>query len=265
VAAAIRAVSEPRTFTVDSLLVRVFASDADLATAAAVEASETIRAAVRAAGRATVMFASGDSQLPFLEGLAQQPDVPWSSVVAFHMDEYLGMPSSHPASFRRYMHQRVVAPLRPAEFHDLDGDARDPEAEADRYAGLLREHPLDLCCLGMGENGHLAFNDPEVADFHDPLDVKVVELDDRSRRQQVGEGHFPSLAAVSRRAITVTIPALLRARHVLAIVPEVRKAQPVRDALDGPVAEACPASILRRHAHAILLLDEPSASLLAPR
>lgn len=254
-----------REFVVGELRVRVFERDVDLARAAAIEAAVSIRGAIDARGVAHVMFASGNSQLAFLGMLADEHRIDWSLVIGFHMDEYLGLPADHSASFRRYMREHVVDALHLREFHGVGGDAADPQAEADRYATLLRAHPLDLCCLGVGENGHLAFNDPEVADFDDPSDVKVVELDDRCRMQQAGEGHFPTIDAVPRRAITVTIPALLRAGTVLAIVPERRKAEPVLRALEAPVSTTCPASILRRHPHASLFLDEESASLLAPR
>jgi glucosamine-6-phosphate deaminase len=148
------------------------------------------------------------------------------------------------------------------QFHYLAGDTDDPAAEAQRYEALLRSHPLDLCCCGIGENGHLAFNDPPVAHFTDPADVKVVRLEDASRRQQVGEGHFATIDDVPTHAITVTIPALLRARRVLAIVPEARKAPAVHAALEGPITTACPASILREHADATLYLDRDSAGSL---
>jgi len=178
------------------------------------------------------------------------------------MDEYVGMDDQHPASFARYMRERVVDVVHPSAFHYVDG-MNDVAAECTRYAELLRTHPLDLCCLGIGENGHLAFNDPPVANFDDPEDVKEVELDDACRRQQVGEGHFNGLDDVPRTAITVTIPALLRAARVLAIVPEARKADAVRRALEEPVATSCPASVLRRAPHATLYLDEASAAIIS--
>jgi glucosamine-6-phosphate deaminase len=212
-----------------------------------------------------VMFASGNSQVAFLDQLLSRADVQWPAVVGFHMDEYVGIPVDHPASFRRYMHEHIAARVPVRGFHALQGDVSDPAAEAQRYAALLAEHRLDLCCLGIGENGHLAFNDPPVADFDDPLDVKVVDLDVACREQQVGEGHFATFADVPTRAITVTIPALLRAGRVLAIVPEARKARPVAAALEGPVSTACPASALRTAAHANLYLDRESASLLSRR
>jgi glucosamine-6-phosphate deaminase len=206
------------------------------------------------------MFATGNSQLAFLDALVREPGVEWGSVVGFHMDEYVGIPADHPASFRRYLRERLVERVPIGAFHFIDGDAPDPGAECHVYAELLRAHPLDLCCLGIGENGHLAFNDPPVADFDDPLDVKIVDLDDACRRQQVGEGHFPDVDAVPLRAVTVTIPALLHAGTVLAIVPEARKRTAVRRALEEPVSTACPASILRSQPHAVLHLDADSAS-----
>jgi glucosamine-6-phosphate deaminase len=167
----------------------------------------------------------------------------------------------HPAGFRRWIRERIVDRAHPGEAYLLDGLA-DPVTECARYAALLRAHPLDLCCLGIGENGHLAFNDPP-ADFADPLDVKVVELDRACRSQQVGEGHFADIDAVPTHALTVTVPALLRAREVIAVVPERRKAEPVRAALLGPVAPSCPASALRTSGNATVHLDRGSASGLA--
>ncbi|MDQ1385265.1 MAG: glucosamine-6-phosphate deaminase [Actinomycetota bacterium] len=234
----------------------------EMARDAAVEAADAIRAAIVDRGEANVMLATGNSQLAFLVELVQMPDVEWERVRAFHMDEYVGLSASHSASFRRYMRERVAAHLPVMEFHYIEGDAPDPEAEAARYAALLRENPLDLTCAGIGENGHLAFNDPPVADFDDPLDVKVVALDEASRRQQVDEGHFATLDEVPTHAVTVTIPALLLAERVLVIVPELRKARAVREALYGPISTACPASILRRQENAILFLDLESSTLL---
>jgi glucosamine-6-phosphate deaminase len=165
------------------------------------------------------------------------------------------------------MRERVGTRVPLSEFHYIEGDRAGAEAEAEarRYEALLQRYPLDLCCCGIGENGHLAFNDPPVANFDDPRLVKVVPLDDASRRQQVGEGHFVNIDAVPTHAITVTIPALLAATRVLAIVPEVRKADAVQRALRGGISTACPASILRRQSHATLYLDNASASALTTR
>lgn len=229
-----------------------------LARAAAAFAAATISDAVAARGVAHVMFASGNSQLEFLDELTSGR-VEWDRVIGFHMDEYIGIGTEHPASFARYMREHIVGPVHPLAFHLIDGLA-DPAAECARYAARLHEHPLDLCVLGIGENGHLAFNDPPVADFADPLDVKVVELDRACRMQQVGEGHFPALDAVPSNAITVTIPALLRARVVMVIAPDARKAAPVAAALEGPISTVCPASILQRTGHAHVFLEPESAS-----
>jgi glucosamine-6-phosphate deaminase len=249
-------------FTVGELQVFVLESASELAALAASHAAQAIRSAVHERAVAYVMFASGNSQLAFLDALGSRGDVEWDRVVGFHMDEYTGMSAEHPAGLARYMRERIVDQMHPADFHFIDGRAADPEREAARYAALLHDHRLDVCCLGIGENGHLAFNDPAVADFDDPLDVKVVELDDACRGQQVGEGHFAAVADVPTRAITVTIPALLRARRVLAIVPEARKADAVRRALEEPIRPGCPASVLRRAAHAALFLDHESSNAL---
>src|SRR5436305_14732920 len=177
------------------------------------------------------------------------------------MDEYLGIDANHKASFRRYMRERVEQRVKPRQFHYLKGDALLPLDECARYAGLLEAQPVDLCCLGIGENGHVAFNDPPVADFLDPLTVKLVKLDEPCRRQQVGEGAFPNLEAAPQYAYSLTIPALCAAKKMPCIVPERRKAQAITATLHGAINALCPASILRRQAHATLFLYAHSASL----
>ena len=250
----------PRRF--DGATAYVHSALASMARAAADEAAAVLREAVAQRGEAHAMFATGNSQLEFVRVLVEETaDVPWAETVVFHMDEYVGVGPDHPAGFQRWIRERIVIPTRPKAAHYLEGRA-DPAAECSRYAALLAALPLDLCCLGIGENAHLAFNDPPVADFNDPLDVKVVELDAACRRQQVNEGHFPDLDSVPTHAVTVTIPALLRAGRVLAVVPELRKAVPVRDALTGPVGTTCPASALRTIGHASIHLEPESARLL---
>jgi glucosamine-6-phosphate deaminase len=250
------------TRTFDGATVEVHADTDAMARAAADEALSVMQAAVAARGVAHVMFATGNSQLAFVRTLVEATaGVPWADTVVFHMDEYIGVAPDHPAGFQHWIRQRIVEPAHPKAAFYVEG-LGDAAAECSRYAGLLQSHPLDLCCLGIGENGHLAFNDPPVADFADPLDVKVVELDAACRRQQVNEGHFAGLDAVPSNAITVTIPALLRAGRVLAIVPEARKAEPVRDALTGPIATSCPASALRTISRATIHLESESARLL---
>jgi len=245
--------------------VSIFPTTAAMARAAADTAAGILSDAVAERGIAHAMFATGNSQFAFIDALVNHTDgVPWAEMVIFHMDEYVGLGADHPASFRRWIHQRIEEPAHPRAAHYLDGLAP-PADECRRYAGLLEEYPLDLCCLGIGENGHLAFNDPPVADFADEHRVKVVELDEGCRRQQVDEGHFPTDDDVPRLAMTVTIPALLAATRVLAIVPERRKAAAVQAALEGPVGTSCPASILQRTPHASVFLDADSAELLAAR
>lgn len=251
-----------RSFTVDQLRVEVFASHDSLSEFVAHHVRSLLTGALSRQGSAAAILATGNSQIRFLQRLVELGGIDWSRVTLFHMDEYLGLPADHPAGFRRYMKDRVASLVRPRAFHYLAGDADLPLVECDRYGALLRSQPIDLCCLGVGENGHLAFNDPPVARFDDREAVKLVKLDLACKTQQVNEGHFPSLEAVPPYAITLTIPALMSAREVVCLAPEKRKAIPVKNALQGPVSTVCPASILRRQPHARLLLDVDSASLL---
>lgn len=251
-----------RTFPVDQLQVEVFATYDDLSEAVAHRVRNLLAETLVRQGSAAAILATGNSQIRFLKRLVELGGVDWSRVTLFHMDEYLGVPADHPACFRRYMKDRVESLVHPRVFHYLGGDADLPEVEIARYTALLRAQPIDLCCLGIGENGHLAFNDPPVARFDDTAYVKLVKLDDACKLQQVKEGHFPTMEAVPPYALTLTIPALMTARNVICLAPEKRKAQPVRNALRGPVATTCPASFLRRQPHATLLLDTDSAALL---
>jgi glucosamine-6-phosphate deaminase len=248
------------TRQIDQLPVSVYASHEALGVAAADEAAEIIRAAVAARGVANIIVATGNSQLTFLTALRALPGVPWEAVNVFHMDEYVNLPPGHPASFPAFLRRHLLDYVKVKEFFPVPGVAGDTEAACRQYEALLRAHPADLCACGIGENGHLAFNDPPYADFDDPVWVKPVTLDERSRRQQVGEGHFHSLDEAPTHAITLTIPALLSARRVLCIVPEARKADAVTQSLRGPITEDCPGSILRLTPHAHLFLDKESAS-----
>ncbi len=251
-----------RSFQADRLPVHVFAGQDELARFLTVTVRDILNEAIARQGSAAAILATGNSQIRFLRLLAESGGVDWSKVTLFHMDEYLGIPADHPACFRHYLKQRVESLVRPRVFHYVAGDADLPLDECARYTALLRAQPIDLCCMGVGENGHIAFNDPPVARFDDPHWVKLVKLDDACKMQQVKEGHFPSLEAVPPYAYTLTIPALLSARRVLCLAPELRKAVPVRNLVQGPVATSCPASVLRTAAHATLLLDLDSASLL---
>ena len=257
--------SIPKTFLAAHLQVRVFPSQAELSTDVAQIVRDHFAATIARQGAAAAIMATGNSQIQFLEKLVALGGVDWSRVTLFHMDEYLGIRDDHPASFRRYMRERVESRAKPGKFHYLAGDVDLPLDECVRYAALLKAQPIDLCCLGVGENGHLAFNDPPVARFDDPHFVKLVKLDDACKWQQVNEGHFPTLDAVPTYAFTLTIPALLSARKVICIAPEKRKSKPVKAMLEGPITTDCPASILRQQAHATLFLDMDSASLLTSR
>jgi glucosamine-6-phosphate deaminase len=194
--------------------------------------------------------------------LARMPDIDWSNVEVFHMDEYVGLPSTHPASFRRWLKTYLTNLVNSRCVYYLDGDAPNVGQECQRYSDLIHSSSLDICFLGFGENGHIGFNDPHVADFSDPLAVKLVDLDEACRRQQVGEGHFSNLESVPREALTMTCPTLMSARHLVCCVPERRKAQAVQNALEGPLTPECPASLVRTHQHTTIFLDAESASLL---
>lgn len=251
-----------RSFNADALNVRVFSSLDDLATDAALEVNNHLRTTLAAKGSAAAILATGNSQIQFLRKLVALEGVDWSKITLFHMDEYLGIDPNHKASFRRYLREKVQTLVQPKAFHFMEGDTDLPLEECARYESLLEAQPIDLCCLGVGENGHLAFNDPPVARFEDKHRIKLVKLDDACKMQQVKEGHFPSLDAVPPYAFTLTIPALCSARKMICIAPEKRKAEPIRNALQGPISTACPASFLRKQKHCTLLLDHDSASLL---
>jgi glucosamine-6-phosphate deaminase len=252
----------PKTLRIDSLPVRIYETQADLARDVARIAHEYLSEVLARKGSAAAILATGNSQIKFLEQLIAIGGIDWSHITLFHMDEYLGIDANHAASFCRYMRERVEQRVKPKVFHYIAGDAALPLDECSRYRRLLEAQPIDLCCLGIGENGHLAFNDPPVADFGDPHKVKLIQLDRPCREQQVNEGHFPNIEAVPQYAFTLTIPMLCSAEKMLCIAPEKRKAKAVFDALRKPISTACPASILRKQRHATLFLDSDSASLL---
>jgi len=243
--------------------VRVFIHDhaEEAARAAAARAAAELRAALARKGRATFMAATGTSQIEFLQGLTNEPDIDWSKTTMYHLDEYVGLPESDSAALRRYLRERLIDRVRPGTVHLIHGDTKDPEAECERLGDLLKQDRIDIACVGIGENGHLAFNDPP-ADFATDDALMVVELAEEARAQQVHEGWFGSLADVPRLAITVTVKQIMSSAYIVCTVPGARKAQAVRCALEGPVSQSCPASILRTHAHADVFLDSGSAALL---
>jgi glucosamine-6-phosphate deaminase len=243
--------------------VEIFPTQDDMGRAAAIHAAQLIAAAIRDRSRARVIIGTGNSQDRMIHHLTRQPEIDWHRVEAFHMDEYIGMPEAHPASFRRWLKTHVAEVAGAGHFHYLAGDATDLDAEMSRYASELSAAPIDICFIGFGENGHIAFNDPHEADFNDPKPLKRVQMDEQCRMQQVGEGHFPSLDAAPREALTLTCPTLMAARNIIACVPEKRKAHAVKDALEGPLSTNCPASIVLTHPSATIYLDRESASLLS--
>ena len=245
----------------DRLEIRIYPDKTQAAADGAALAAAALAETLARDGRAAIVLASAVSQDPFLAALRRQP-IDWPSVTSFHLDEYAGMPATHPASFRRFQHDRLIDRVPIAQFHELRGDAPDLAAECRRYAELLRDAQPCLVALGIGENGHLAFIDPPVCDFHDPADVRPVELDDVCRMQQVHDGAFPRLEDVPRHALSLTVPFFLRVPRALVFVSGMHKSAAVKAALDGPIAEACPASALRRHPAATLFLDPGAAALL---
>jgi glucosamine-6-phosphate deaminase len=245
----------------EQMEVGIWESNAAMGKAAASDLARILRRAIVELGEAALIVATGNSQLTFMEALRGEPGIAWDCVTIFHMDEYLGMPEEHPASFRRFIREKLAGPVGAHRFYGIAGDADDIGVEMERYRRLLEEHRPVACVLGIGENGHLAFNDPP-ANFASTRVMRVVTLAESARRQQVGEGHFATLADVPTQALTLTIPALLAPPHVLGVVPEARKAEAVRRALEGPVTPDCPASILRTHSNVRLYLDRGSASRL---
>jgi len=241
--------------------IRVFDTKRELGLAAAERAAAAIGEAIARAGEARVIAATGASQFEFLDALTGKADIDWGRVEMFHLDEYVGVSDSHPASFRRYLRERIVERVHPRSFQFLAGDAANPAAECRRVGALLARSPIDVAFVGIGENGHLAFNDPP-ADFATEEPYLVVELDEACRRQQLGEGWFASLADVPRRAISMSIRQLLKAREILCIVPDARKAKAVSECLEGAVSPLHPSSILKTHQSTTVYLDRDSAALL---
>lgn len=242
--------------------VEIYSSGEAAGKAAAEKAAHLIRAAISDYGKARVVAATGNSQIPLVEALIKQ-DIDWSSVELFHMDEYAGMSGDHPSSFQYWIRTRIEEQVHPWKTHYLRGDAPDLGAEMRRYEQLLNAAPPHLAFVGFGENGHIAFNDPPVANFQDPETVKMITLDEACRRQQAGEGHFKDVASVPLHALTITCTGLFRTKAWVCSVPDLRKAEAVKNALEGPIAESCPASLVRRHPNSYVFLDSESASLLS--
>lgn len=242
--------------------IHVFTSKEALGDAAARQAAKAINRAVAERGRARILAATGASQFEFLAALTARPDIDWARVEMFHLDEYVGLRADHPASFRRYLLERLIRPTGLQHYHLLEAD-REPAEVCRRVGAAIKEAPIDCAFVGIGENGHLAFNDPP-ADFDTPEPYIIVQLDEACRRQQVGEGWFKGLAEVPERAISISIRQILAAREIICVVPDARKAEAVRQCLAGPVSRMAPASILQTHPNTTVYLDTASAALLPP-
>jgi glucosamine-6-phosphate deaminase len=242
--------------------IRVCKDKAEVGRKAGAQAAGVIRRAIGERGTARILVATGESQFEFLDALTRAPDLAWPRVEMFHLDEYIGLPADHPASFRRYLLERLIRKTGIVRYHLLDGE-KAPEQTCERVGRALAASPVDAAFVGIGENGHVAFNDPP-ADFETEVPYLIVRLDEACRRQQVGEGWFRTLAEVPERAISISVRQLMKARVIISIVPEARKAEAVRRCLEGPVSPQAPASILRTHPDATLYLDTASASLLKP-
>ena len=255
--------NHPNEARIEDLLVSVYDSNEAMGQAAAEEAAAIIQEAISKNGICNIIIATGNSQLTFLAALRQLSGIDWSKVNIFHLDEYVGISPDHLASFQYYLHRNFVDHVNPKAFYPLRGQAEDVAQECKNYEKLLREHPADLCAIGIGENGHLAFNDPPDARFDDPAWVNVVKLAEASRHQQVGEGYFETVDDVPTHALSLSIPAMLAAKRILVMVPEARKADAVYRTLNDPITEDCPGTLLRQVSHAHLYLDPDSAARVA--
>jgi glucosamine-6-phosphate deaminase len=242
------------------VLIKVFEEKKDLGRAAAEQAAASIRNAIRDSGRARIIAATGASQFDFLEVLTKAEDIDWRRVEMFHLDEYIGLPMSHPASFRRYLRERLIQKTGIANYHLLDGET-DPSAAIRSANEAIAAAPIDIAFVGIGENGHLAFNDPP-ADFETEEPYLIVNLDQACRLQQVGEGWFANISETPKQAISMSIRQILKAKEILAVVPDSRKAKAVKACLEGEISPMAPASILRRHENTTVYLDKNSAAWL---
>jgi glucosamine-6-phosphate deaminase len=243
------------------VVVKVFADKTSLGQAAAAQAADAIRRAIAEHASARIVVATGTSQIDFLEALTKADAIDWQRVELFHLDEYIGLPISHPASFRKYLLERLILKAGITHYHFLDGDGRDAGQVAQRIGAELNSAAIDIAFVGIGENGHLAFNDPP-ADFETEQPYLIVDLDEDCRRQQVGEGWFGDLSQVPRQAISMSVRQILKAKEIVAVVPEERKASAVKACLEGAITALRPASILRTHRNTTVYLDRGSASLL---
>ncbi|MFO7916828.1 MAG: glucosamine-6-phosphate deaminase [Anaerolineae bacterium] len=250
---------DPQVFEVDKLKVKVYPTREAMGVAAAEAVAHRVKEILARQERTRIVFAAAVSQNEFLAHLCQAEGIDWDRIEAFHMDEYVGLSDDAPQRFGNFLREHLFDRVQPGRVEYIDGTAPDLEAECERYAALLTKRPVDITCAGIGENGHMAFNDPHVADFEDPRTVKVVELDRTCRMQQVHDGAFATLDDVPTHALTLTMPALMRAHRIYCVVPGPTKREAARRTIKGPISTACPATAMRRHDHAVLYLDAEAA------
>ena len=242
--------------------IRITQDPFELGKAAGASAAQLIREAIEEKGSANIILATGASQFETLHQLISEENIDWGKVVMFHLDEYIGLPISHPASFRKYLQERFLSKVSPLKAAWLINGETDPESECDRVGNIISKHPIDVALVGIGENGHLAFNDPP-ADFETKQPYIIVELDQACRKQQMGEGWFKSIEEVPRKAISMSIKQILKSRYIISSVPDRRKAMAVKNTLEQPVSNLYPASILQLHVNCVCYLDKSSAALLS--
>ena len=251
-----------KSFQKDLLQIKIYPSREEMGQSAANDVAEAICIVLKQKDNVNIVFGAAPSQNEFLESLCCQKNVDWQRVNAFHMDEYVGLSDDAPQRFSNFLKERIFGKLPFRSVNYTNGN-NDPEKECERYARLLRQHPLDIVCLGIGENGHIAFNDPHVADFDDPFLVKMVEMDETCRMQQVNDGCFAAVEEVPTHAITLTIPTLMSGTQLFCVVPAQSKAWAVYHTINDAVSETIPATCLRKHENAVLYIDADSSSLLS--
>ncbi|SFB82417.1 glucosamine-6-phosphate deaminase [Parapedobacter composti] len=249
-----------KTGKVDLLTIQQYDSRAAMGSAAASAVVRELQSLQQKQETVNIVFAAAPSQNEFLEALVHTPGIDWTRINAFHMDEYIGLPDDAPQRFGNFLKERIFGKLPFRSVNYLNGNAADVRQECERYTQLLRQHPVDIVCMGIGENCHIAFNDPHVADFNDPAWVKVVDLDEACRQQQVNDGCFPMIRSVPTHALTLTIPALMAATFIFCVVPGANKATAVRHTLTAAVHAMYPSTVLRTHGNAVLFVDGDSAS-----
>ena len=247
---------------IDNLEVKIFETRQEMGEAAALAVADKIRELQDTKEFVNIIFASAPSQNEFLATLKNEPGIQWEKINAFHMDEYVGIAADAPQNFGYFLKVRLFDHVNPRSVSYLNGNAADLNAECERYADLLKQYPIDIVCMGIGENGHLAFNDPHVAFFDDPLIVKQVELDEACRQQQVNDACFDTFDEVPQTALTLTIPTLMKSTYAYCIVPGEKKAQAIYHTVESDIQELYPSTILRNHPNAVLFIDKASSGLL---